>query len=45
LAQCEECDIIYANFTNEAFLSPFCVVVDHFKKTVIITIRGTLSMR
>lgn len=45
LAKCQECDIVYANFTNQLFLSPFCVVIDHFKKTVVITIRGTLSMR
>jgi sn1-specific diacylglycerol lipase len=45
IAKCEESDIIYANFKNEPFLSPFCVVIDHFRKTVIITIRGTLSMR
>lgn len=45
LSKIDECDLIYANFSNELFLSPFCVLVDHFKKTVIITIRGTLSMR
>lgn len=45
LSKTEECDIIYSNFSNELFLVPFCVLVDHFKKTVIITIRGTLSMR
>ncbi len=44
LAQCKEEDIIYANFTAELFLTPFSVVIDHFKKTVVITIRGTLSM-
>jgi sn1-specific diacylglycerol lipase len=45
LANIEQCDIVYANFQNELFLSPFCIIVDHFKKTIIITIRGTLSMR
>ena len=45
LAKIEECDLVYANFQNELFHSPFCILVDHFKKTVVITIRGTLSMR
>ena len=45
LAKIEEQDMIYANFNNELFLVPFCVLVDHFKKCVVITIRGTLSMR
>lgn len=45
LSKAEECDILFANFHNELFLVPFCVLVDHFKKSVIITIRGTLSMR
>jgi len=37
--------LIYANFQNELFLVPFCILIDHYKKTVVITIRGTLSMR
>jgi hypothetical protein len=45
LSKVDECDLIYANFENDLFLSPFCVLVDHFKKTIVITIRGTLSMR
>ncbi len=45
LSKTEDCDIVYASFTNELFLVPFCVIVDHYKKSVIITIRGTLSMR
>jgi sn1-specific diacylglycerol lipase len=45
LSSVEECDLIYANFQNELFLSPFCVVVDHYKKAIVVTIRGTLSMR
>lgn len=45
LAKIEEHDILYANFNNELFLVPFCVLVDHFKKCVVITIRGTLSMK
>jgi sn1-specific diacylglycerol lipase len=37
-------DIIYVNFHNKLFLVPFCVVVDHEKKCVVIAIRGTLSL-
>lgn len=45
LSKINEYDLIDANFQNELFLVPFCVLVDHFKKSIIITIRGTLSMR
>jgi sn1-specific diacylglycerol lipase len=45
LSKIDECDLVYANFQNELFLVPFCVLVDHSKKTIVITIRGTLSMR
>ena len=45
LSKVQECDLIYANFQNELFLVPFCILIDHYKKTVVITIRGTLSMR
>lgn len=45
LSKIDEYDLIHANFQNELFLVPFCVLVDHFKKNIVITIRGTLSMR
>ena len=45
LSKINEYDLIYANFHNELFLSPFCVLIDHFKKSIVVTIRGTLSMR
>ncbi|CAF0732404.1 unnamed protein product [Brachionus calyciflorus] len=45
LSKIKECDLIYGNFENDLFFVPFCVLVDHFKKTVVITIRGTLSLR
>jgi sn1-specific diacylglycerol lipase len=44
LSKTEKDDIVYANFNNEIFLSPFCIVIDHPKKCVVVTIRGTLSM-
>lgn len=45
LASIDECDVVYANFNNDLFFVPFCILVDHTKKTVVIAIRGTLSMR
>jgi sn1-specific diacylglycerol lipase len=45
LSKINDCDLIYANFQNELFMVPFCIVVDHMKKTIVITIRGTLSLR
>lgn len=45
LSKVEDCDIIYANFRNELFHAPFVILLDHHKKTVVIAIRGTLSLR
>ena len=45
LSKTNDCDLLHANFHNDLFLVPYCVLVDHFKKNIIITIRGTLSMR
>jgi sn1-specific diacylglycerol lipase len=45
LSKINDCDLVYANFQNELFLVPFCIVIDHAKKTIVITIRGTLSLR
>ena len=45
LSKINDCDLIYANFQNELFLSPFCIVVDHFKRMIVLTIRGSLSIR
>lgn len=45
LASIDDCDVVYANFNNEICFAPFCILIDHKKKTVVIAIRGTLSMR
>jgi hypothetical protein len=45
LSKIDECDLVYACFHNELFFSPFCVCLDHHQKSIVITIRGTLSMR
>lgn len=45
LARVNDCDVVYANFNNDLFFVPFTILIDHFKRTVVIAIRGTLSMR
>ncbi|CAK4932487.1 unnamed protein product [Aphanomyces euteiches] len=37
-------DIIYASFHNNVCKPAFCIVLDHAKKTVVVAIRGTLSL-
>lgn len=38
-------DIVYTSFVDELYVSPFFVAIDHEKKSVIISIRGTLSLQ
>ncbi|XP_031847279.1 diacylglycerol lipase-beta [Nomia melanderi] len=38
-------DILYASFKNFLCEIPFCVVVDHKKNSIVIVIRGTISIR
>lgn len=45
LSKISSCDIIYANFSNDLFHSPFFIILDHHKKAVVLIIRGTLSLR
>ena len=37
-------DIIFTNFQNEIFQSPYYMAFDHAKKAVVLSIRGTLSL-
>ncbi|OQR94662.1 hypothetical protein THRCLA_08127 [Thraustotheca clavata] len=37
-------DIVYADFRNFVCKPAYCVVLDHEKRTVVIAIRGTLSL-
>jgi sn1-specific diacylglycerol lipase len=37
-------DIVYANFTNKIYETPFYVAVDHKHQSVIVALRGTLSL-
>ncbi|XP_076799701.1 diacylglycerol lipase-alpha-like isoform X2 [Clavelina lepadiformis] len=36
-------DIVYASWKNDIYIQPFYVSVDHNKKAVVVTIRGSLS--
>ncbi len=44
-AKVKESDVLHTDVKDELFLSPFAVFVDHFKKTIVISIRGTSSIR
>ncbi|XP_004346297.1 hypothetical protein CAOG_05624 [Capsaspora owczarzaki ATCC 30864] len=37
------CDIAYVSFSNRVFETPFYVAIDHSRRCVVITVRGTLS--
>jgi len=41
----DEEDLLYASFQNEVFQTPFYVALDHSTQTVVVAIRGTLSLR
>ena len=40
----DEDDVVYASFTNDIYQSPFLVLLDHEHRSVVVSIRGTLSM-
>ena len=44
ISNIEEKDVIYASFKDDLFLLPFCIFFDHQLKSVVIAIRGSLSM-
>jgi len=37
-------DLIYASFQNKYNQMPYCIVIDHKWKSVVLSIRGTLSL-
>jgi hypothetical protein len=41
---CDHAHLCYANFSNGIAATPYAILVDEEKKTVVITIRGTLSL-
>lgn len=44
VAEVDEDDIVYASFMNGIYRSPFLVILDHEYRSVVVSIRGTLSM-
>mmetsp|Transcript_15200 Transcript_15200/g.29639 ORF Transcript_15200/g.29639 Transcript_15200/m.29639 type:complete len:999 (+) Transcript_15200:251-3247(+) len=39
-----ESDVLYANFNNDLGISPYIILVDRKWKTIVLAIRGTLSL-
>lgn len=37
-------ELVYANFENDTICKPFAIFVDHDAESIIITVRGTLSL-
>jgi sn1-specific diacylglycerol lipase len=37
-------ELVFANFSNDMNLKPYGIFVDHERETVVVTIRGTLSL-
>jgi sn1-specific diacylglycerol lipase len=44
MVKIENADIIYVTFKNDMFHNPFFVAVDHPTKSIVVAIRGTLSI-
>jgi len=40
----DNADLIYADFNNKYHQMPYCIVIDHKWQSVVISIRGTLSL-
>ncbi|XP_003384478.1 PREDICTED: sn1-specific diacylglycerol lipase beta-like [Amphimedon queenslandica] len=40
-----QADIIYARFENDLYRTPFVVCLDHERESVVVAIRGTLSLQ
>ena len=38
-------DIVHVSFKNHVFELPFCLLLDHVKKQIVLTVRGSLSFR
>ncbi|CAH4037336.1 diacylglycerol lipase-beta isoform X1 [Pieris brassicae] len=37
-------DIVFASFNNRVFELPFCVIVDHERESIVVAIRGSISL-
>eukprot|EP01126_Amoeba_proteus_P024692 TRINITY_DN24802_c0_g1_i1.p1 TRINITY_DN24802_c0_g1~~TRINITY_DN24802_c0_g1_i1.p1 ORF type:complete len:475 (+),score=86.67 TRINITY_DN24802_c0_g1_i1:581-2005(+) len=40
----EESEVVYGNFDNPVFHTPYLIAIDHVKRCVVISLRGTLSL-
>lgn len=40
-----EDDILFASFNNHVFELPFCVIADHEKQSIVVAVRGSISLR
>jgi len=43
-ANLDESDLVYAHFVNSYLNMPYCIVLDHANQSVVLSIRGTLSL-
>jgi len=41
----ENGDLLYTSFRNNVFQTPFFVAIDHSTNSIVIAIRGTMSLR
>jgi len=45
IIESDDNEIVYADYENEMFKSPFTIVLDHDTKAIVISIRGSLSLK
>ncbi|XP_054256907.1 diacylglycerol lipase-beta-like isoform X2 [Macrosteles quadrilineatus] len=45
LSEVSEDDCIYCNFKNRIFEVPFCVISDHKTKSIVVAVRGSISLK
>jgi len=41
----EDKDLLYASFHNNVFQTPFYIAIDHAERSIVVAIRGTMSLR
>ena len=43
-AQIDESELVYADFNNTLSSVPYCILLDHTTQSVVVSVRGTLSL-
>jgi len=43
VAGLNDCELAFATFQNDVNLTPYAILIDHERKSIVITIRGTMS--